>query len=64
MEARQFKSSFETLNFSIYVTKTLPFPDFDYDGDADGTDLAAYAGDNSDISMDILAVEFAKSASL
>jgi len=53
---RQIKSSFETLNFSIYETRTLLFSDFDNDGDVDGTDLAAYAGDNSGISMDIFAV--------
>ena len=64
VEARQFKSASEALNISIYVTKTLPFPDFDYDGDVDGNDLADYVADNSGISMEVFAAEFGKSASL
>jgi len=58
VEARQFKSSFEALNMSIYITKTKPFPDFDYDGDVDGTDLAAFSEGNTGISMEEFSAEF------
>jgi hypothetical protein len=63
VEARQFKSSLEAVNMSIYITKTKPFPDFDYDGDVDGTDLIAFSEGNTSISMEEFSLEFGKSAS-
>ena len=63
VEARQFKSSLEAVNMSIYITRTKPFPDFDYDGDVDGTDLVAFSEGNTGISMEEFSVEFGKSAS-
>ena len=64
VEARQFKSSSEALNMSIYITMTEPFPDFDYDGDVDGDDLFAYSAGDTDISLEDFAEVFGKSASL
>jgi hypothetical protein len=64
VEAREFKSTSEALNISIYITKTEPYPDFDYDGDVDGSDLIVYSEGNSGINIKNFSAEFGKSASL